>query len=399
MREIKYLVLLLLLLSASIPSGAQQEALLIMKGKALSDAGRPDEAITILSDRMLLGSGFRAKLELGRAYLASGQNDLALRSFSEAEELAPGSASIYLARYHAASGETEKALQWLEKNIKSGFQRSEKEIMTDPEFSLLARTPAWREFWKRTHYDETSMALTQAKYLTDLGRFDEAGDLAEKVGETAAKKYIKALILFKQGNYRGALSEIGNDFSSGEDQWSARILKADCETALGNHVAAAATYSKMIDNGYTDPSILILRSRSYRKSGETDKALKDLEYFIDLYPGNKIANSEAAGLYNAKGDYYRSLNLLSENIRNFPGEASGYIERADIYLKSSSYTNAYADLSMSLDLDPGNAVAWLNMGISLVKMNRPEESCHFFRKAADLGSKQATGYTEKYCGK
>jgi Tfp pilus assembly protein PilF len=64
---------------------------------------------------------------------------------------------------------------------------------------------------------------------------------------------------------------------------------------------------------------------------------------------------------------------------------------------SKSWDWAGKDYSMSLDLDPSNAVVWLNKGISLMRSGKNEDACHDFRQAMSLGSKQAADYISRYC--
>jgi Flp pilus assembly protein TadD len=81
----------------------------------------------------------------------------------------------------------------------------------------------------------------------------------------------------------------------------------------------------------------------------------------------------------------------------YPSEPQCYIDRANSYFLSRSWDWAIKDYSMSLDLQPGNAEAWLNKGISLLNSGKVSDACFDFRRSLSLGNRKATEYISRHC--
>ncbi len=88
--------------------------------------------------------------------------------------------------------------------------------------------------------------------------------------------------------------------------------------------------------------------------------------YLELYPEDKAALSMAGRLEVASGDNLKAIEFFTGNIRLHPGDPECYIDRANSYFAAKSWKWAADDYSMSLDLKPENADAWLNKGISLL---------------------------------
>jgi tetratricopeptide (TPR) repeat protein len=175
-----------------------------------------------------------------------------------------------------------------------------------------------------------------------------------------------------------------------------RIL-ARTQSAISDHAGASATYSQLIGLGVADAELLVFRAECYKKTGEYDKALKDIERYIEIYPENRMALSMAGKIETASGDNLKALEFFSKNLKLHPDDAECYIDRANSYFVSKTWDLAINDYSMSLDLNPGNSEVWLNKGISHLNSGDVEDACHDFRRAFRLGNKRVTDYISRNC--
>ncbi|HSO77099.1 MAG TPA: tetratricopeptide repeat protein, partial [Bacteroidales bacterium] len=98
-----------------------------------------------------------------------------------------------------------------------------------------------------------------------------------------------------------------------------------------------------------------------------------------------------------EGAIYEALPYLNENIEKHPGESQAFSLRGDAWFAGRTWDKAAEDYTMSLDLDPENPAVNLNLALSLINSGKPEDACHFLRKAKDLGDKSAAQYLAKYC--
>jgi Flp pilus assembly protein TadD len=199
------------------------------------------------------------------------------------------------------------------------------------------------------------------------------------------------------GKYSDAITAVTNLLADKPGNEKYLSVLAKIQTISGNAAGASDTYSRMIISGVADADIFLKRAECYRKTGEDDKSLRDIEKYLGYYPDSKEALSLAGKVEAASGDNLKALDYFSRNVKLNPDDPACYIDRANSYFISKSWEWAISDYSMSLDLNPANSDAWLNKGIALLNTGRVEEACHDFRKSLSLGNKKATEYISSNC--
>ena len=141
----------------------------------------------------------------------------------------------------------------------------------------------------------------------------------------------------------------------------------------------------------------MLRADCYRKTGETDKALRDVRKYLEIYPENRSAISMAGKLESNSGDNLKALEYYSKNLKLHPNDPECYVDRANSYFISKTWDLAISDYSMSLDLKPTNSDVWLNKGIALLNSGKVEDACHDFRISFRQGNKRVADYISRNC--
>jgi tetratricopeptide (TPR) repeat protein len=373
----------------------------LMKGKALVEAGKPENAVTVLSKA--LENYPESSIYLGRAeaFMAEGDYSQAINDYNSANKISPLSGEYGLARIYALKGDAATAVYHLESCLKSSFRRSEKEILLDPSFSVIETRPEWRQFWKKEWYGALEKGISEIEYDLSTGNTADAritlSDLSGNYPGRDDITYAGALISFAEKRYTESAKALSGLLSEEPENERYLRLLSRTQEASGNSAGASSTYSKLLDIGTPDPELLILRAECYRKTGETGKALDDVVRYLDLYPGNKKALSFAGRLESASGDNIKALAYFSENLKLHPNDAECYVDRANSYFISRSWDFAIKDYSMSLDLHPENSDVWLNKGIALLNSGKSTDACHDFRKSFSLGNKKATEYLSRNC--
>ena len=127
------------LLSGIITGQAAFDCLL--KAKALSEEGKNDQAISILSSALEISKEGRLFAERANAELNLGNYKEAISDYTSASRFDNLSGEYGLARTYALMGDAANSTLHLEKNIKSAFRKSEKEIMLDPAFGKIESKP------------------------------------------------------------------------------------------------------------------------------------------------------------------------------------------------------------------------------------------------------------------
>lgn len=379
----------------------QEPVYQLMKGRALIDAGKNDEAIAVLSGPVNESRNADFFLLRAEAYLAKGDYSSAINDFTSANNMKPSSGEFGLARVYAIRNDAATAVYHLELSMKSEFRKKEKEILPDPAFSRLENRPEWRQFWRKDWYSTPEKGLAEIEYNISTSNIQEAKNVLRTLSSGYPGNeyvlYASALVGVSESKFPEAIKTITGLLNEHPDNVQYIQLLATAQEASGNPAGASLSYSRLIDLMVPDPELLWLRAGCYRKTGETRKALQDLDKYLEFYPGNKKALSFAGKTASAGGDNIKALAYFSENVRLHPNDAECYVDRANAYFLARSWNWAAQDYGMSLDLQPGNSDAWLNMGISLVNLGKEDDACFYFRRSFNLGNKKAVEYLSRHC--
>jgi len=396
----KIFVLILFIVSTGFMAG-QKPVDLLMKSKALIEAGKSDDAVRILSSALGNSRESAFYLQRAEAYMTKGDYSQAINDLNSANSITTSSGEYGLARIYGLKGDAATAVYHLESCMKSPFKKSEKEILLDPSFSLIENSPEWRQFWKNDWYGNLEKGISDIEYNISTGNIDEARNgLKEIVGtypESSEINYARALISLAENKNGDAIQDLTGALTMEPENESYLRFLAKAQEASGNQAGASLTYSKLLDLGIPDANLLIFRAECYRKTGETDKALADVNKYLEFYPDSRKALSFAGKIEIAAGDNLKALEYFSENLKLHPNDPECYIDRANSYFASKSWDWAAKDYSMALDLKPDISDAWLNKGIALVNSGRTDDACHDFRKSFNLGNKKAAEYISRYC--
>jgi len=396
----KIITLFWILFSAGTFYG-QQTVEYILKARALTEAGKPDQAINVLSGAINETRESRLYTERAEANILKGDYSGAISDFNEANKISPLSGEYGLSRIYALKGDAATALYHLEMNLNSSFKKGEKEIMLDPAFGVIENRQEWRQFWKKEWYSITERGISEIEYYISAGKLDESkavlSELKKSFDSNDDILYAEALISLASGNYSQVIKVISGltTLNPGNEKYLRILAKA--QTGASNPVGASSTYSQLLSSGVADAELLILRADCYRKTGETDKALTDIEKYLEIYPENRAALSLAGKVEATSGDNLKALEYFSKNLKLHPNDPECYIDRANSYFISKSWDLAIKDYSMSLDLKPENSDTWLNKGIALLNSGKVEDACHDFRRSFSLGNKHVADYISRNC--
>ncbi len=396
----KIVILVCILLGARTVYG-QQEVDNILKARALTEAGKSDQAISLLSGAINAIRDSRFYIERAEAYILEGDYSGAIGDYNEANKISPASGEYGLSRVYALKGDAATSLYHLERNLNSAYKKGEKVILLDPAFGTIENRQEWRQFWKKDWYTVTERSISEIEYYIAAGKPDESkavfSELKKSYDSNDDILYAEALIDLATGNYAQVMKIVsGLTTTNPGNEKYLRIL-AKAQTGASNPAGASATYTQLLTSGVADASLLILRADCYRKTGETDKAIKDIDKYLEFYPDDISALSQAGKVEALSGDNLKALEYFSRNLKLHPNAPECYIDRANSYFISKSWDLAINDYSMSLDLKPQDSDAWLNKGISLLNSGKPEEACHDFRMSFRLGNKRVSDYISRNC--
>ena len=379
----------------------QQNSDAVLEAKALIANGNQSKAFEALSAAIKQKPESRLYVERAEINLKLKNLDASLNDFNEANTLEEHSGDYGLAKVYAMKGDAVNSMKRLAMSMESAHKKSEKEIMLDPAFAAIENKPEWRQFWQKTWYSYKETWLSEIEYFISTNKLVDARSVLTelKAGypESEEAMYAEILVNIASGKFDDAVKIATTLASSGSKKEKYLKVLAKAQTGQSNFAGASATYTKLIDMGVADAQLFIARAECFRKTGERNKALKDVERFMALYPENKEAIKLAGKLEVESGDNLKALEYFSRNIELNPNDAECYIDRANSYFSSKSWRWAINDYSMSLDLNPSNSDVWLNKGIALLSSGNDSDACHDFKRAYSLGNQKASPYISKNC--
>lgn len=143
---------------------------------------------------------------------------------------------------------------------------------------------------------------------------------------------------------------------------------------LKKYEEAIEDFTKSIDIDKNNAAFWFNRASSFRNSGFFNEAIQDFTIAIELDSSNPV-------LYSNRGQVYRKMELYNKahddylmEINNGSGNlVKAYNNKAFCNAKLGNFEEAVEDYTNVLGLDPMNAHALHNRGISNQRLNKLEE--------------------------
>jgi tetratricopeptide (TPR) repeat protein len=397
---IRFLKILCMFL-VSCAAYSQDASYYLLRGRAMIDAGKFSEAVAVLSEAIEKNPDGRLFEMRGEAFLKSKDYAKSLADYKNANTYIAGIGEYGMSELFAIKGDVAASLAHLEMNINSPFRKSEKEIMLNPVFSLIDRTPDWRQFWKEDRYEIPDTRIHEIEYYLSTNNMEEATNVvnsleADYPGNNSTM-YAKALVDFSNQKYADVIGLISRLMNSDKKNEKYLRLLALAQYESGNASGASNSYSQLIGLGIIDADLYLKRAECYLKTGENSRALSDVSMYLELYPDSKEALRLAGKIEVQSGDNLKAIDYYSRNLKAHPDDPLCYIDRANSYFLSKSWEYAINDYSMALDIDPSNSEVWLNKGTALLNTGRVEDACFDLRRSHSLGNRKAAQLISKNC--
>lgn len=236
---------------------------------------------------------------------------------------------------HLTSGDTAKALKTLNRGIK-------KYNTTAALYLQRARIKIDRKDY--------------APAMIDLNTFCSLNTTCDEAA------FLKGLILYKQGNYHGAITHFSEYTRLGGPAIGWLYLGLS-HMALQNYQVAVHSFEKAIA---ADPADV----RSWYNAG--------------------------LSAFRAE-DYSAADSLLSGAMTVAPKDTDVLLACALTAHKQAEFTESNKLLLKLLDMAPSNHVALYNMGVNYYSMDERELACDYWTKATQAGNQAAQVAISEYC--
>ncbi len=130
--------------------------------------------------------------------------------------------------------------------------------------------------------------------------------------------------------------------------------------------------------------VLRLRAKGHDELGNHDAAIADLTSVLELDPKHRFARNERAALYMKKGDNERALQDLNDALNRDPGNSRTYTLRGRVYTKLDNREAAMEDLDAAVARDPTYGDAYYWRGVAKLKFGGPDDAIADLARGAEL---------------
>jgi tetratricopeptide (TPR) repeat protein len=137
------------------------------------------------------------------------------------------------------------------------------------------------------------------------------------------------------------------------------------------------------------------RGFAYRRKGDLDRAIADLNEAIRLDPRLANAFSNRGYAYNGKKEYERAISDLNEAIRLDPKHSYAFTNRAWAYRQKGDLDRAVTDADEAVRLDPKNFDAYNVRGLVHERKRDYDRAIADFSEAIQLAPKFVLAFVNR----
>ncbi|HZV68875.1 MAG TPA: tetratricopeptide repeat protein [Saprospiraceae bacterium] len=199
------------------------------------------------------------------------------------------------------------------------------------------------------------------------------------------------------GKWEDALPFIEKGVQLSPDYTDAKVRLAEAYFNVKKYNEAIEVSNAVIAKEPKNLTALQFRGSSYGASGQTAEAAKDFKTILDADPTNKH------GLFNL-GVAYKESNMLNEAIETYsklislqPDFPNAYYERGFCYGRMGLFPQAKADMDASIKYQPSHGASYYFRGRAWEALGDPASACADWKKALELGTKDAEPFIQNKC--
>ncbi len=156
---------------------------------------------------------------------------------------------------------------------------------------------------------------------------------AKKINDKAKKSAAQGDLFFRQKDYRNAVNKYTEALSVTPDYSYAHFWKGYAHYYLEEPDLAIGELSKALDEGYKPLEVYKLRWFINFNQKNYDAALSDAEKGLELDASNSNFALGLGDIYNAKGEYQKSIDAYKKGMLLDPNNADAYYFMAQDYSK------------------------------------------------------------------
>lgn len=247
----------------------------------------------------------------------------------------------------------------------------------------------------------TNAYFFKARSYDYLGMTDSAlaayGDAISRKAFREDSHLRRAEILRQRGDYAQALEDYSQALLQNSQNARAYHDRGSCNKLLGNMEAAAEDYKSAIGVDPKMTSAYINLGSVYRNMEKPAAALAEYNQALRLDEDNILALNNRGNAHFALGDYLEAERDFRRVIELDPDYAYAHNNLAGALIKQERFDEAIESASRALELDSEYGFAYLNRGIAREMVRDIPGACSDWKKAEEMGIKNADVYQNGPC--
>jgi tetratricopeptide (TPR) repeat protein len=149
-------------------------------------------------------------------------------------------------------------------------------------------------------------------------------------------------------------------------EWATALIFAD------KSAEAIKAYDKLEERTGVTKEVTIQKSRLYQRLGKNDKAITELQKYIDLNPKDAQAYGMLAEVYQNMGDKQKALDTYNKVLAVDPDNPFIHLSLADYYRSNGDKDKSIAELKLAFrnkELDVDTKISILASYLSLIELH------------------------------
>ena len=204
-------------------------------------------------------------------------------------------------------------------------------------------------------------------------------------------------MLRDQGDWEGALPFIQKGVQLSSDYTDAKVRLAEVYFKLGKYKETVDIASEAIAKEPNNVSALQFRGSALGASGQTAQAAADFKTILDLDPANVHGMFNLGVAYKESNQLNQAIEIFSKLIVAQPEFPNAYYERGFCYGRMGLFPQAKADMNQSIAFQPEHGSSYFFRGRTYEALGDLEAACKDWKKALELGTKDAEPFIFEKC--
>ena len=150
-----------------------------------------------------------------------------------------------------------------------------------------------------------------------------------------------------------------------------------------NYPKAIKVYDQLKDMYPKDARVCWFLARTYRDSGDSEKAIEQNLEAIAINKEFASAHKDLGYRYSARGDYQKAEKYFTSYLQLNPLEPNSHDSIADLYTKMGRFEDAITHYKKALELDPTFSYSQRKIGINLCFLGKCKEGREVLKEAMD----------------